>query len=145
MWTLWLWLYKKVPKSTINLQNAPSREGRSPCETTVLGHEVSSLQFRFASLNSVFVDHSSALQSHVGRILFCLYAHLHWWRYSLSSSWRHRDRRGHGEKLRLCTMKRAKERVLVKVLPDCSRRPQHFGDASAMGQLPGTAVAIKWH
>ena len=31
------------------------------------------------------------------------------------------------------SLKRAQERLLVKVQPSCSRRPQHFGDASTMG------------
>ena len=49
----------------------------------------------------------------------------------------------HAKKLRLDTMKRAYERLLVK--PSCRRRrPQHIGDASTIGWLPRIAAAIEW-
>jgi hypothetical protein len=40
------------------------------------------------------------------------------------------DRRGHAKEMRLGTMKKAYERLLVK--PSYSGRQQHFGDASTM-------------
>jgi hypothetical protein len=40
------------------------------------------------------------------------------------------------------SMKGDEERLLVKVQPRCSRRPQHFGDASTMGCPPRTATAV---
>jgi hypothetical protein len=40
---------------------------------------------------------------------------------------------GHTKKLRLSSMKRAYERLLVKVKPTCRGRPQCTGDASTMG------------
>jgi hypothetical protein len=67
-------ILKEVPKSTINLQTASSKEGLSPQKTTILGHKVSSLGASFASLNLVLIDHRSALQAHMGSILFCMYA-----------------------------------------------------------------------
>ena len=53
------------------------------------------------------------------------------------------DWRGHAKKLRLGTMKRACEKLLVKVQSSCSRRPQSFGDASTMGWSPRTAAAVE--
>jgi hypothetical protein len=52
------------------------------------------------------------------------------------------DWRGHAKELRLGTMKRAYERLLVK--PGCSERPQQIGDASTIGWSPRTAVAVEW-
>lgn len=55
------------------------------------------------------------------------------------------DWRGHTEKMRFdigLSMKGDEERLLVKVQPRCSRRPQHFGDASTMGCPPRTATAV---
>jgi hypothetical protein len=40
--------------------------------------------------------------------------------------------RGHTQQLRLGTVKKACERLLVKVQPSYSGRPQSFGDASTM-------------
>ena len=39
-------------------------------------------------------------------------------------------------------MKKAHERLLVKVQSSCSRRPQ-LGDASTMGSLPRTATTVE--
>jgi hypothetical protein len=39
---------------------------------------------------------------------------------------------GHAKELRLGIMKRAFEKLLVKVQPSCSSRPQCFGDDSIM-------------
>ena len=52
------------------------------------------------------------------------------------------DWRGHAKDLKLGTMKRAYERLLVK--PSCRGRPQCTGDASTMGWPPRTAAAVKW-
>lgn len=41
-------------------------------------------------------------------------------------------RRGHREQLRLSTVRKACERLLVKGQPSYSGRPQNFGDASTM-------------
>jgi hypothetical protein len=49
--------------------------------------------------------------------------------------------KGHAKKLRLDTMKRVHERILV--VPSCSRRPQCIGDASTIGWSPRTAAAVK--
>lgn len=50
--------------------------------------------------------------------------------------------RNYGEKLRVGTMKRAYERLLAKEQPRCSKRLQHFGDASPMGRSLWTAPAV---
>ena len=52
------------------------------------------------------------------------------------------DWRGHAKELRLGTMKRAYERLLVK--PNYSRSQQCFGDASAMRWSPRTAAAAEY-
>jgi hypothetical protein len=51
------------------------------------------------------------------------------------------DWRGHAKELRLGTMKRAYERLLVK--PSC-RRQQCFGDASTMRWPPRKAAAVEY-
>lgn len=51
---------------------------------------------------------------------------------------------GHGEHLRLGTV-RAQERLLVKMHPSCSRRPQDYGEASTMGWPPWKAAAVEWN
>lgn len=40
-------------------------------------------------------------------------------------------------------MKGAFERLLVKMQPSCSRRPQHCGDASTMRRAP--RAAVEWN
>ena len=42
-------------------------------------------------------------------------------------------------------LKKAQKKPLVKVQPGLSRDPQHFGDASTMGQPPRTAAGVKWN
>ena len=49
------------------------------------------------------------------------------------------DWRGHAKKLRFGTMKRAYEKLLVKVQPSFRGRPQCTGDPSTMGRPPRTA------
>ena len=53
-----------------------------------------------------------------------------------------RDWRGHAEELRLGTMKRAYERLLVK--PSYSGRQQCFRDANTMRWPPRTAAAVEY-
>ena len=53
------------------------------------------------------------------------------------------DRGSDAKKLRLDTVKRAFERLLVRVQPSCSRRCQCFVDASAMGRPPRTGTAVE--
>lgn len=53
------------------------------------------------------------------------------------------DWKGYAEKMRFGTIRRAWERLLVKVQPGCNRRPLHFGDASSMGGPPRTAAAME--
>jgi hypothetical protein len=43
------------------------------------------------------------------------------------------DRRDHTKRLKLGTIKRIYERLLVKVQPCCSRRPHHIRGGSTMG------------
>ena len=43
------------------------------------------------------------------------------------------DGKGHAKKLRLGNMRRAYEKLLIKVQPSSSRRCQNFGDAITMG------------
>lgn len=49
------------------------------------------------------------------------------------------DLRGHAKEVRLGTMKKAYERLLLK--PSYSGRQQHFGDASTMRTVPSRTVA----
>jgi hypothetical protein len=42
------------------------------------------------------------------------------------------------------TMKRAYERIFVKVQSSCSRRQQYFGDSSTVRWPPRTATAVKY-
>lgn len=67
----------------------------------------------------------------------------HWRRGSLRSSWNPRIE-GAWQRTLIIAMKRAQERLLVKVQPRCSRRPQYFGDASTTGWPPRTAAAVEW-
>ena len=62
----------------------------------------------------------------------------HWGKHSFNWRWQPRTE---GVMMRLGTMKRAYERLLVK--PCCSERPQCIGDASTMGWSPRTAVAVE--
>ncbi|EDL84845.1 rCG42408 [Rattus norvegicus] len=43
----------------------------------------------------------------------------------------------------LKSLKRAQERLEVKVQPRCSRRLQHFGDARTRGQPPRTSEGVE--
>jgi len=52
------------------------------------------------------------------------------------------DWRGYAKDLRIGTIKRAYERLLVR--PSCSIRTQCIGDASTMGWSPRTAAAMEW-
>lgn len=52
--------------------------------------------------------------------------------------------KGHGKKLRHNTMKRAHERLLVKVQSRCFKGRQHFWDTSTMEWPPRTATAMEW-
>ena len=42
------------------------------------------------------------------------------------------------------SLKRAQERLKVKVQPSSCRRVQHFGDARTRGQPPRTAAGVEW-
>lgn len=42
------------------------------------------------------------------------------------------------------SLKRAQERLLVKVQPSCTRTPQNFGDDRPMGWPLRTATAEEW-
>jgi hypothetical protein len=52
------------------------------------------------------------------------------------------NRRGHAKELRLGTMKRGYERLLLK--PSYSGRQQGFGDASTRRWPPRTAAAVEY-
>lgn len=54
------------------------------------------------------------------------------------------DWSGHGEKLRLSAIKRAYERLLMKVQSSCSRRHQYFGDASTIKWPPRIGSSVEW-
>jgi hypothetical protein len=54
------------------------------------------------------------------------------------------DWRAHAEKLRLSTVKRAYEKLFVKVQSSYNRRQQCFGDANTMRWPPRTAAAVKY-
>jgi hypothetical protein len=62
----------------------------------------------------------------------------HWWRCILSCNWWPRNEGVMQKELRLSTMRRAYERLLLK--PSYIGRQQHFGDASTMRWPPRTAA-----
>ena len=66
----------------------------------------------------------------------------HWRSYSLSCTWQCKTWGGHAKKLRIASMKRTYEKLLVR--PSCSRKPQGIVDASPMGWTPKITAAVKW-